>query len=130
MAIDPSSMGMDPDEDPSGGAPADDSGQGMDMSKGYCIELKVKADGSMTVGVEPLDEEMSEEAGAAGSSGAPADPSADPSEAGETDDDAQPVSSLGDAIRVIKDIVAHAGDMTEMANSQDAMSSGYGKAGS
>jgi hypothetical protein len=99
-------------------APPDDSGAsedpsedaGMDMSQGYCIELRVKADGTMTIGVEPLAEEQSEESG----------------ESGE-DDDTQPVSSLGDAIRVIKDIVAHAGDISDMQGSQDAMSSGYGK---
>jgi hypothetical protein len=82
----------------------------MDMSNGYTIELCVKPDGSMTIGVEPIAEEQSEESGESGGDG-----------------DTQPVSSLGDAIRVIKDIVAHAGDISDMQGSQDAMSSGYGK---
>jgi hypothetical protein len=101
-------MGMPPDDSGATEDPAEDAG--MDMSQGYCIELKVKADGSMTIGVEPLAEEQSEESGEDGS-----------------EDDSQPVSSLGDAIRVIKDIVAHAGDISDMQGSQDAMSSGYGK---
>jgi hypothetical protein len=102
-------MGMPPDDSGATEDPAEDAG--MDMSNGYTIELTVKPDGSMTIGVEPIAEEQSEESG----------------EAGGDAEDTQSVSSLGDAIRVIKDIVAHAGDISDMQGSQDAMSSGYGK---
>lgn len=57
MAQDPS-MSADTDADPSEAGDQDDSQGG-----GYCIEIHVAADGSITVDVEPEAEEASEEQG-------------------------------------------------------------------
>lgn len=91
---------------------ADTDAAPSDSAGGYCIELRVTADGKMSIGVEPLAEEQSEEGAEDGS--------------GEGDDDNyQPVASLGGAIRLIKNIVAHAGDKTDMTAGQNDMDGGY-----
>lgn len=82
-----------------------------DMSNGFTIELNVGLDGKMTVSVEPAAEESSEE-------GSGSD--------GSDDDEAQPVANIGEALKLIREIVAHAGQMTDTSASNDEMSSGYG----
>lgn len=90
--------------DPSQATPAPD-----DMSNGFCIELTVKPDGSMTVSVEPASEEQSEE--------------------GESEEQAQSVPNLQSAFKLIREIIDHAGQMADAGQGQDEMSAGYGKAG-
>lgn len=96
----------------SSGADASDTDtedQPADTSNGYTIELKVDSSGKMSIGVEPAAEEASEESGEA------------------EGDDAQPVANLGEAIRVIKDIINNAGQMQDADEGAADMSSGYGK---
>jgi len=88
-----------------------DTGEGdtPDASGGYCIEIKVGADGKVSVGVEPQSAEDSE---------------------GEDEENYQPVDSFAAAIKVAKEIYAHAGNMQDMGAGMDEMSAGYGaKAG-
>lgn len=101
--------------DQTAGAAAEDSGD-TDASKGYCIEIRVGADGKVSVGVESLADEQSEEAGTGeGAEGGE----------GSGDDDYQPVDSFIAAIKLAKEIYAHAGSMSDMSASQDEMNSGY-----
>lgn len=90
--------------DQSQAAPAPD-----DMSNGFCIELTVKPDGSMTVSVEPASEEQSEEGGEGGG------------------EQAQSVPNLPAAFKLIREIVDHAGQMADAGQGQSEMSSGYGQ---
>lgn len=95
-------------------APADTEDTGTDMSGGYVIEIRCTPDGKFAVGVEPLAEESQEEgAGAAGEG-----------EDGESADH-QSVGSLGEALKLVREIVAHAGEMTDTTASADEMSAGY-----
>lgn len=103
----------DPTQDLPADAAPDDAGD--DMSKGYCIEIKVKADGTISVGVESLPEEDAEES--AGSAG-----DADPEEA---NDGAQEVSSIREAIKIVMDIYQHSGEIADAGADQAQMSSGY-----
>lgn len=81
-----------------------------DMSGGYCIEIRVDSQGKMSVGVEPLAEEDKEEGGE-----------------GEGDgEDYQPVASVGEACKLVREIVAHAGQMADTGADSDAMAAGYG----
>ena len=91
--------------------PVDDADAGpADASQGYCIELNVAADGSMTIGVEPASVEAGEEG------------------SGDTDqEDTQPVANLAEALRLIKDIVAHAGQIEDAVAGNTDMAAGYGK---
>lgn len=82
-----------------------------DMSGGFCIELRVTADGKMSIGVESLDDEAAEEGG----------------EGGSSDEDYQPVKSLQEAFKLIKEIVAHGGNQQDMQASASDMASGYGQ---
>ena len=90
-------MALNPTQDPSETDPADAAED--DMSAGYCIELCVKPDGTMTIEVEPLKEEMMEE---------------DPE--GKEPDGTTPVSSKADALKMISSIIDNNG---EMADSDD-----------
>lgn len=79
-----------------------------DTSGGYCIEIMVSADGSVSVGVEPKSAEDEE----------------------GDDENYQPVDSFAAAIKLAKEIYAHAGNMQDMGAGMDDMSAGYGaKAG-
>jgi hypothetical protein len=76
-----------------------------DTTAGYCIEIHVSPDGKVSVGVEPKsaeDEETDEE-------------------------NYQPVGSFAEAIKLAKEIYAHAGNMEDVAAGQDDMAAGYGK---
>lgn len=78
-----------------------------DTSGGYCIEIRVGADGKVSVGVEPKsaeDEEGDEE-------------------------NHQSVDSFAGAIKLAKEIYAHAGSMQDMNAGMDQMSAGYGVKG-
>jgi hypothetical protein len=87
--------------------PSDTDDTSPDMSGGYVIEIRVSADNKISVGVEPLAEESQEESG-------------------EGSDDYQPVASVGEACKLIREIVAHAGQMADSGADADAMSAGYG----
>jgi hypothetical protein len=104
MAFDPA---MQAPPAPAGAPPADaaPADQG-----GFCIELYVTGDGKMSVAVEPGKAEAAE--GAEG--GEPA---------------SQPVGSIQEAFKLIRDIVEHGGQQVDAGASQDAMSSGYGQGG-
>jgi len=80
-----------------------------DMSGGYVIEIRVSTDNKISVGVEPLAEEDQEESGE-----------------GEGSDDYQPVASVGEACKLVREIVAHAGQMADSGADSDAMAAGYG----
>ena len=71
---------------------------------GLCVELKIGADGSLKIGVEPL--EMEEEEG--------------------TEEEYQTVPNLAAAFKLIKEIVSQ-GQMVDPAAGQTDMASGYGK---
>lgn len=79
-------------------------------SGGLTIEIKVAADGSISVGVEPEGQEAAEEGG----------------EGGEGESDMQPVASLPELFKLIKQIIAQGGapapedesEMTEGYNSR------------
>lgn len=105
--IDPAAQQAPVAADPTAAPAPDQAAQG-----GFCVELYVKADGSMSVSVEPGKAEAAEDAG-------------DP-EGGEA---SQPVGNIGEALKLIREIVTHGGQPTDMAASQDEMSAGYGKAG-
>lgn len=84
-----------------------------DMSNGFCIEIRCTPDGKFAVGVEPLAEEAKEEAG----------------EGGEGEDgDYQPVASIGEVLKLVREIVAHAGELVDTGAAADEMNAGY-KAG-
>lgn len=86
-------------------------------SAGFTVELKVDGQGKMTVCVEPAAEEAGEE-----SSGAVMAGSDDES----GDDESQPVANIGEALKLIREIVTHGGQMADVGASSDEMSSGYG----
>lgn len=88
-------MALNPNQDPSETDPADAAED--DMSAGYCIELCVKPDGTMTIEVEPLKEEMMEE---------------DPE--GKEPDETTPVASKADALKMISSIIDNNGNMDDM----------------
>lgn len=97
---------------------------------GFVIELRVTADGKMSIGVEPMGEESAEDSAppptppAGGPPGMP--PSPPPA---EPEDNYQPVASLGEAMKLIREIVMHGGESADAGASQDEMSAGYGKDG-
>ena len=104
MAMEP---GMKPAGPPAPGAPMmppEAEGAAPDMAGGYCIEIYVTPDGKMSVAVEP---KMAEES-------APGEEAA------------QPVANIGEAMRLVREIVANAGEMTDMGAGQDEMGAGYG----
>ena len=88
-------MALNPNQDPSETDPADVAED--DMSAGYCIELTVKPDGTMTIEVEPLKEEMMEE---------------DPE--GKEPNTAMPAASKADALKMISSIIDNNGNMDDM----------------
>jgi hypothetical protein len=91
-----------------------------DTSAGYVIEIKCKPDGTFAVGVEPMAEEAQEESGEdGGASGGSGE--------GGADENYQTCTSLGAALRLVKDIVAHAGNKEDMQAGADEMSAGYSK---
>lgn len=96
-------------------APDDDTG---DMSAGYVIEIRCTPDGKFSVGVEPLFEEDQEESGAAGDT-----------DSGSGDsEDMQSVASVGEVCKLVRELVAHAGQMADTGAESDAMGSAYGSA--
>lgn len=74
----------------------------------------------MSVSVEPDAEEAGEEGGAPSMPGAPSSP------VEAEGDDSQAVTSIGEALKLIREIVLHGGQMTDTTASVDEMSSGYG----
>lgn len=68
-------MAGEPSQPPMGDPAAQPPEQTDEMANGYCIELRVKPDGSITVSSEPLAQEMAEEPGAeeGGGEGTPAE---------------------------------------------------------
>lgn len=85
-----------------------------DASQGYCIEIRVDADGKIKVGVESLADEQAEES----QGGEPAE--------SEDSEEYQEVGSIGEALRVVKDIYTNAGNMQDMGANESEMDSGYG----
>lgn len=78
-------------------------------SGGYCIEIRVDANNKVSVGVEPLKDEMSEEGAEGGK-----------------EESYQPVKSIQEAMAIVKDIYANAGNVKEgMAQSTNEMNEGY-----
>lgn len=107
MAMNPDMMSKD-----DMGATTDASATTDDSAPtgGYCIEIKVTADGKMSVGVEPQADDAAEEGGENGDEG-----------------EYQSVSGMSDLMRLIKDIVSNAGQIEDISGGQDEMSAGYGK---
>lgn len=85
----------------------DDTG---DMSKGFVIEITCTPNGKFSVGVEPISEEAGEESG----------------EGAGDSEDTQAVGSVGEVCKLIREIVAHAGQIADTGADADAMSAGYG----
>lgn len=74
-------------------------------SGGYCIEIRVDANNKVSVGVEPLKEEVTEDG---------------------AEENYQPVKSIQEAMAVVKDIFANSGNVKEgMAQSMGDMNEGY-----
>lgn len=121
MALDPTSALS---ADPSMGAGSDtDSGMGA----GYVIEITVTADGMISVGVEPADEESQEEGGE-GASADPsaADPSAEGGEAAEpAEGSAQPAKTIKEALTMALEIFKNNGQAPSADTSDSDFSSGY-----
>jgi hypothetical protein len=93
--------------DPSAQTDTDDS---TDMSQGFVIEITCTPDGKFSVGVEPLSEESQEESG----------------EGAGDSEDTQAVASVGEVCKLVREIVAHAGQMADVGADADAMVQGYG----
>lgn len=124
MAIPQAAPAADPSAappDPTAGIAAPDAGA---ASGGFVIELHVKADGSMSIGVEPEAAEAAEAPGAPG-----ADPSMGDGGGASPDEDTQPVPNLAAAFKLIKEIVTHGGQMAEAGAGQDQMAGGYAGTG-
>lgn len=99
-------------------APDDTDAAPGDMSAGFVIEIRCTPDGKFSVGVEPLSEEDQEESGAAGDA-----------DSGSGDgEDMQSVASVGEVCKLVRELVAHAGQMADTGTESDAMSSAYGSA--
>jgi hypothetical protein len=81
------------------------------MSAGFMIEIRCTPDGKFAVGVEPMAEESQEEGAEAG--------------AGD-DGEFQAVGSIGEVLKLVREIAAHAGSMVDTKASDDAMAAGYG----
>lgn len=75
-----------------------------DMSAGYVIEIRCTPDGLHKVGVEPMTPEMAE----------------------ADDSQFQEVANIGEAMKLVREIAAHAGNMVDTKASDDAMAAGYG----
>ena len=93
---------------------APDPAEAPEAEGGYTICLKVTADGQMSVSVDVDGPDESDEAGAPEPDG---------------DETAQPVPNIQAAMKLIKQIVSHAGQMADAGADESDMSSGYGKAG-
>lgn len=95
--------------DPSMEVPAapmgDEAEAAPDMAGGYCIELYIGSDGKMSVGVEPKAAEDAEGEGA--------------------EETRQPVNTIGDAVRLIREIYNHAGSLQADSAGEDQMAAGY-----
>lgn len=89
MALDPTAMDA-PVQEPSTGS--------------YCIEIKVSADGSIKVGVEPQEEEMQEE---------------------ESGEQYQDVPDIKAALQLAMEIFSGAGQMGESSSDQGQMNAAY-----
>jgi hypothetical protein len=103
---DPATADLSMDADPAAGA--DPSSPAPDMSAGYCIEIKVSGDGKISVGVESAAAEASEEGAESGQ-----------------DEDYQSVPTIGDAVRLVREIYNHAGSLQSDSAGEDQMVSGY-----
>lgn len=110
-------MAFDPSMQDPAAAPAQAAPEAPAAAPGFTVCLKVGGDGQMSVSVEP----DGEDAPAPG-----ADPSADPAEEAA---EAQPVGNIGEALKLIREIVQHGGEQVDAAAGQDAMSAGYGQGG-
>lgn len=101
--------------DPAATAVAQDGA--LDTSGGYCIEVRVDADGKIKVGVESLADEQAEDA-----------QGGEPAAEGDDNDNEQyqEVGSIGEALKLVKQIYAGAGEMQDMGAGMDEMSAGYG----
>lgn len=109
MALDPGMQAATPPAAPAA-APEDSA---PEAGGGFTVELKVDAQGKMTVCVEPAAEEAGEESG---DEGAP------------EDDESQPVANIGEALKLIREIVTHGGQMSDVGAGADEMGAGYGAA--
>lgn len=109
-------MALDPSMQTGAPAPVAPPEAAPEASGGYVIELRVAADGAMSVSVEPDAPVMENNEG-------------DPEGGDMGGEDAQPVANIGEAMKLIREIVAHAGEMTDTSASQGEMESGYGRDG-
>lgn len=96
---------MDETAAPAGDMPEDAA---PDMSGGYCIEIRVDGQGKLSVGVEPLAAEASEEGAEGGQ-----------------DESYQSVNTIGDAVRLVREIYNHAGSLQADTAGEDQMAAGY-----
>lgn len=87
-----------------------------DTSNGYTIEIHVTPDGKFAVGVEPMAAERTE------------NNEGDPIGGDASGDEAnfQPVGSLGELVKLVREIVTNAGQMADTGADMDAMAAGYG----
>ena len=79
-----------------------------DMSQGYTIEIKVGADQSISVGVEPNTEEDAEEQGEAGGA-----------------EETQQVGNIREACKLVMAIFAASGEMQDSGADDAQMAAGY-----
>lgn len=79
----------------------------LEPSGGYCIEIRVDGSGQMKVGVEPAKPEEPEEG-----------------EEGE-EESYQPVGSLQEAFKLVKQIISSQGTMEDQGTAQDQMNAGF-----
>ena len=94
---------------PMAGDSSDGSEQESDTSNGYSIEIRVAADQSITVSVEPASTEDAEEQGGGA----------------ETDEDSQPVASIREACKLVTQIFASQGELPDTGADDAQMTAGY-----
>lgn len=90
-------------------APMDDSAADQSQGQsGYCVELHVKADGSMSVAVEPEQDEAAEG-----------------DDQGGQADKGTPVEGLKGAMQMIMQIVQNGGQVQDQGGGEDDFNAGY-----
>lgn len=94
-----------PSSQPTPAMPGDGMEQEAGTSGGYCIELKVGADGSIKVSVEPASAEVGEEA--------------------ESDEEYQSVPNIREAIKLVIDIYNNQGQTQDTGANDAEMAKGY-----
>ena len=101
-------MATDPQMAAQGAAPAPEGADTADTGEsGYCIEIHVKSDGTISVGVESEADETAEDQGT------------------EDQGSEMPVKSIKDALSMALDIFKNGGEMQSPGADMEQMSAGY-----